>query len=160
MPDAGQVEAGFDVLRGGIAGIGGQVAHAGGADVFPARINQQHATAEVLQGLTDGAPDRIGAGDQVTAGQGLGDLQQARQGAGSDVLQDHHADDHQEGQRHQQRRLGMTFDVQADGEDHRDRRGDDPARGDPAEQGALAPAQRRTPGRQRHVQRMGDELDQ
>ena len=160
MPDADQVEVGFGVLRGGIAEIGGQVVHAGGADVFPARISQQHAAAEALQGLADGAPNRIGADDQVAAGRGLGDLQQARQGAGGGALQDHRADDHQKGQRHQQRRLGMAFGAQADGEDRRDRRGDDPARGDPAEQGALAPAQRRTPGRQRHVQRPGDELDQ
>ncbi|MNZ76757.1 hypothetical protein D3C78_952750 [compost metagenome] len=49
--------------------------------------------------------------------------------------------------------------VQANGKNRRHCCGNDAAWGDPGEQGAFAPVQLRTKGRQRDVQRPGNELD-
>ncbi|MCY1187877.1 hypothetical protein D9M73_289120 [compost metagenome] len=102
MTQADQVQVRIGMLRSRVAKVGRQFLHARGTNIFPARIGQQHATAQLLQRLAQSPCRWVGADDQKTAGGRFGNLQQARQGPCRGTLQDDRADDHGKGQWHQQ----------------------------------------------------------
>ena len=117
VPQADQVQMGLGMLGGRVAEVRRQAFHTTGADVFPAGIRQQHAAAQLLQRLAECSRRAVRTHDQEAAGRRLGDFQQAGQGACRGALQHHGADDHREGQRHQQQRAFVASLIQADRKD-------------------------------------------
>ncbi|MNF94973.1 hypothetical protein D3C84_777050 [compost metagenome] len=131
MPQPDQVQVRVSMLRCRIAEVRRQALHARRADVFPARVCQQHATAQLLQGLAQGSRRSVGTDDEEAAGRRFGDFQQARQWPCRGALQHHGANDHSESQGHKQQGTLMAGLIQANREYRRHGRCDDPARGYP-----------------------------
>ncbi|MNF90542.1 hypothetical protein D3C84_731090 [compost metagenome] len=131
MPKPDQIQMSVGMLRRRVTKVRRQTVHARRANILPARIRQQHSTAQLLQGFAQGTCRGVGADDQKAAGRRFGDFQQARQWPGRGTLQHHRADDHRKRQRHQQQRAFESGLIQANGENRRNRRRHDSARCDP-----------------------------
>ena len=128
-------------------------------DMLPVGIGQHRAEAVLAKHPANGPRHLICTDDQETARLRLRHPEQPGQKTRRGTLQYHGTDDDSERQWHQQLRTTIALLLQTDGEQRRDRRGDDTPRPDPCEQGPFLPGEGGTKGGQKDLCRTTNELD-